>query len=78
MHDVVFACARVCKLGFMLGRHAEIVRCARSNTLLSLAVFRCKKTDTRFADCQRPWEVWGYMLAQLLPVLPSNKLSLVP
>ena len=27
---------------------------------------RCRKTDTRFANCQRPWEVWGYMLAQLL------------
>ena len=26
---------------------------------------RCRKTDTRFANCQRPWEVWGYMLAQL-------------
>ena len=33
---------------------------------------RCKKTETRFADCERPWEVWGYMLAQLLPVRPSK------
>jgi len=28
---------------------------------------RCKRTSSFFADCQRPWELWPYLLAQLLP-----------
>jgi hypothetical protein len=27
---------------------------------------RCRKTETRFANCERPWEVWSYMLADLM------------
>lgn len=28
---------------------------------------RCRRTDTRFADCDRPWEVWSWSLGRLLP-----------
>lgn len=52
----------------------ECIACGRARVLPGVSLLaqrypkptgtQCKRTDSKFADCERPWEVWKYTLAQ--------------